>query len=468
MNDYQSFLASKTRVFEGTGIEVAPGALHPSLFGFQRDLVQWALRKGRAALFADTGLGKSRMQIEWARCIAERALMLAPLAVAQQTVREGEALGVEVTYARSMADSPSRGITITNYEMLKHFDVTAFPAVVLDESSILKAFSGTVKRELVELFRRTPYRLCCTATPAPNDVTELCNHADFLGIMTPNEMRSRFFTNKGFDAKAGEFRLKRHARVPFFRWLASWAMALSAPSDLGYPDDGFALPPLDVRPHFVDTDWRPDGHLFFTGLKGVTSRSQARRATVAERVAAAVRLAEEEPDEQWLLWAGLNDEARQAAAAIPGAVNVEGSDPPERKAEVLAAFAAGEVRVLVTKLTVAGYGLNFQRCARMAFVGLGDSWEQYYQGIRRCYRFGQTRPVRAFLVLSSVEADIYNNVMRKEAEASALRRELVKAVASYERSELDHSRHTDPYDPAQTMALPDWLRPVEVAEECVA
>jgi hypothetical protein len=447
---YSAFLASKMAVAPSSGVDVDPGAIHASLFGFQRDLVRWALRKGRAAIFADTGLGKSRMQIEWARLTGVPTLILAPLAVAHQTVAEAASIGVELVYARKQSDAGH--LTITNYEMLSHFDPSAFGAVVLDESSILKSMDGKVRTALIEAFRQTPYRLCCTATPAPNDIAELANHAEFLGILSRTEMLATFFVHDDTG-----WRMKGHARHPFYRWLASWGMSVKRPSNLGYPDDGYDLPPLSIRPVIIPTEYTPPGQLFATSIKGVTDRSAVRKDTIGDRVAAAVDVVNAEPDETWLLWTGLNDEARKLTAALPGAVNVEGSMSPEAKADALMRFVAGDIRVLVSKPSIAGFGMNFQHCARMVFVGLGDSYEQYYQAIRRCWRFGQARPVDAYVVLTEPEEAIYQNVLRKEREAQAMGDELVKHVAAYERAEIGQARRQVGYEPMVSMVLPTWL-----------
>lgn len=457
MTDYEAFLARKRRVVHDAGRIIDRSEVHASLFDFQRDIVLWALRKGRAAIFADTGLGKTRMQVEWARLTGERCLILAPLAVAQQTIREAAELGVTVTYARHQGEAPVSGITITNYERLDRFDHASFGAVVLDESSILKAFSGTTKKALIVAFAETPWRLACTATPAPNDLEELCNHADFLGWMKPSEMRSTFFIA---DSR-GEFmryRLKRHAREAFYRWLASWAMAVKLPSDLGYEDGEFRLPGLEVLPHFVEVDYRPQGQLFATGLHGVTEQAEVRRATMADRVARAVELVQSEPDEPWLIWCGLNDESARIAAGIPDAVEVTGSDHPDAKAAALLDFAEGRFRVLVTKVGIAGFGMNFQRCARMAFVGLGYSYEGYYQALRRCYRFGQRRPVIAHVVLSEIERSIFDTILLKERQAAELSGGLLAEVRDYERAELfAGTTSADTYEPREALALPAWM-----------
>jgi len=461
MTAYREFLAAKRLVAPAEGLQVDEAQIHPSLFGFQRALVAWALRKGRAAVFADTGLGKTRMQVEWARLTGQRTLILAPLAVAQQTVREAAELGVQVAYARHQGEAPPTGLTITNYERLDRFDPATFGAVVLDESSILKAFSGVTKKALVAAFRGTRFKLCCTATPAPNDVEELCNHADFLGVMSPAEMRSTFFISADRARYQAHYRLKRHAEQAFYRWLASWAMACKRPSDLGFPDDGFLLPPLHVGPVFVETGWAPDGQLFPTGLKGVTERADVRRSTLAERcrmAEAVVMSIVAHPDDQWLIWCGLNAEADRLARDLPGAVQVAGADDPDVKAERLLDFAEGRARILVTKTRVAGYGLNFQRCAHMVFVGLGDSWEQYYQAVRRCWRFGQARPVKAWVVLSEAERPVWDNVQRKQLAADRLSDGLLAGLVEHERAELfAGTSKGDDYEPRRALTVPAWL-----------
>jgi hypothetical protein len=265
MTSYSEFLASKRLLVAPAGIDLPPDAFHPALFPFQRAVTQWALRKGRAALFLDTGLGKTICQLDWARHAADRSLILAPLAVARQTVAEGDKWGIPVTYARSQAQAAPSGITITNYEMLQHFDVSVFGAVVLDESSILKSFDGKVRNALIAACAGVPYRLCCTATPAPNDVAELANHAEFLGSLTRSDMLARFFVfEQGGPGHSSRWRLKGHAHEPFYAWLASWAMSVKRPSDLGYADNGYVLPPLNIRLELVATDYTPPGQLFAT------------------------------------------------------------------------------------------------------------------------------------------------------------------------------------------------------------
>ena len=410
---YAEFLAAKTVRPVLAGPQVSAADIHPFLHPWQQLIVAWAVRTGRAAVWADTGLGKTVMQLEWARLSADRTLIIAPLAVCHQTVREGAKVGLTPRYLRE--DDGQPGIVVTNYEMTGHFDAAAFGAVVLDESSVIKDYTTRTRDRLITQFRDVPRRLDCSATPAPNDLAELANHAEFLGVASRREMLSSYFIHD-----QDGWRVKGHARGPMFRWMASWALAVRRPSDLGYPDGGYRLPPLDIRADLLDVDVVPDGQLFATDLGGVGGRARIRRATMAARCARAADLISAEPGEPWIAWCGLNDEARAIARAIPGAVNVEGSWSPEDKAAAFLGFADGSIRVLVTKPSIAAFGLNWQHCARMAFVGLSDSYESYYQAIRRCWRYGQQRPVTVHIVLSGIEGQIVANVRRKESEAGRL------------------------------------------------
>lgn len=429
MNSYAQFLDTKAPRAGAFGITVVSGDINPTLFPFQRDLVRWALRKGRCAVFADTGLGKTFIQVEWARLLDVPTLIVAPLTVARQTAREAAKIDVDVRYVRSGADVTGK-ISVTNYEMIEAFDPTAFGAVVLDESSILKGLAGKTRQKLNTMFAETPYRLCCTATPAPNDIAEIANHAEFLGIMRRTEMLAMYFVHDDDG-----WRLKGHAREPFFRWLASWGMSVRKPSDLGYEDAGYDLPPLGVQPVWVASEYVPDGMLLNMGLGGIADRTRERRASLDARVAATVDLVRES-SEQWIVWCGLNAESSAVAAALPDAVEVVGSDSPDAKAAAIEAFQDGTYRVLVTKPSIAGFGMNLQNCHNMAFVGLSDSWEAYYQAVRRCWRFGQQEPVTVRIVLSSVEDAVYQNVMSKEREATAMMDGLIENVREYERAEV--------------------------------
>ncbi|MCU1441103.1 MAG: hypothetical protein JWP85_2100 [Rhodoglobus sp.] len=413
---YAEFIARRKAAVVVRGPVVDPQSLHPSLKPFQRDLVVRAARVGRFALWADTGLGKTRMQLEWARSVTDTALIIAPLAVADQTVSEARAIGIEARYVRSASEVAGPGIYVTNFEMVEHFPAELFGAVVLDESSILKQSDGKTRTLLIEHFRDVPFRLACSATPAPNDPEELTSQAEFLGQMDRNNMLAAYFVHD-----QDGWRMKGHAYAPMIEWMCSWAVAIRRPSDLGYEDDGYDLPGLTVTPALVDVEVEaaPD-ELFAVSIGGVSGRSTVRRASLAARVDRAVALVTAEPDEPWLLWCGLNDEADALAAALPGAVNLCGSLAVEEKARILRAFADGEIRVLITKPKIGALGLNWQHCARMIFVGLSDSYEAYYQCIRRCYRYGQARVVNVWIVLSEIEQQIAENVQRKESQANRI------------------------------------------------
>ncbi|MBO0783502.1 MAG: hypothetical protein J2P37_32220, partial [Ktedonobacteraceae bacterium] len=382
---YLAFLRSKRMVAHTSGITVESTALHERLFPFQRSVVQWALRQGRAAIWADCGLGKTFMQLEYGRLVHEHShgdvLILAPLAVAAQTIAEGRKLDIPVQGCRSQTDVRP-GLNITNYEMLPHFDPGHFAGVVLDESSILKAFMGKTKRLLVDAFAQTPYRLACTATPAPNDVMELGNHSEFLGIMPSSEMLMRWFIND--TMQNGKYRLKGHAQKAFWDWVASWAISLRKPSDLGYADDGFTLPELRITHRYVETDLtagRGAGQLFRAPIMNATTLHQEMRLTAPDRAQAVADLVNHSRD-TWVVWCNTNYEADELTQRMPDAVEVRGSDTMAEKERRLTAFTNGDIRIIVSKPSICGYGLNFQHCHKTAFVGLSYSMEDFYQAVR--------------------------------------------------------------------------------------
>jgi DNA modification methylase/superfamily II DNA or RNA helicase len=438
---YQQFLDSKRIRVLASGIE--PGPINPMLFPVQRDIVRWCLRKGRAAIFADCGLGKSFMQLEWARQIPGKVLILAPLAVAPQTVREGKKLGIEVVYARQSVDAQ---ITIANYEMLDHFRPSDYAGIVLDESSILKSFEGKFKNAIVEDFHATEYKLECTATPSPNDYMELGNHSEFLGNLTRTEMLSTFFVHDGGDTS--KWRLKGHAQKDFWKWVCSWAVMIRKPSDLGYDDAGFILPELTIHERTVEVDRAPEGALFALPAVTLQERQRARSGSTDERAAEVARIAAMKPDEQWLIWTNLNSESNAAAKLIPGAVEVCGSDSSAFKEKAMLDFAQGNIRVLVSKPSICGFGLNFQSCHNVVFLGLSDSYEQFYQAIRRCWRFGQKSPVDCYIVTSTGEGEVVANIKRKEADAQKMAEEMVNNMHDLNQAEIHgQSRKGDIYIP---------------------
>lgn len=439
--DYTEFLSNKQVTIPSAGFE--PGELSPMLYPFQAAIVRWALRRGKAALFEDCGLGKTPQQLEWAnqvhRHTGGNVLIFAPLAVASQTQREGEKFGVPVTICATQ-DDIRPGVNITNYEKLHHFTPDGLTGIVLDESSILKSYDGSTRRALNEFAADIPYRLACTATPAPNDLVELTNHAEFLGIMSGKEIIALFFTQDGNTTH--QWRLKGHAREAFWRWMAEWSVAIRKPSDIGHDDSGFILPPLHMH-ECVVAGKRWGGALFAIEAQTLQERREARRSSLDDRVAAAAELVNGN-DEQWVIWCDLNAEGEKLAKAIDGAVEVAGRHSEEHKIDAMLGFADGRYRVIVTKPTIAGFGLNWQHCANMVFVGLSDSYEQQYQAIRRCWRFGQTRPVNAHIVTSEAEGAVVANIRRKEKQASEMFDNIVRHMSIYaevnksERMEMIH------------------------------
>ena len=419
MSDYATFIARKQGRVEKPGREVTAADIHPMLHDWQNELVRWAVRTSRAALWADTGMGKTVMQLEWARLSGDTPLVIAPLAVCEQTVREAAKLGITAKYVREYADAVGADLYVTNYERVQGFPAAAFDAVVLDESSILKQSTGATRTMLIDWCRDIPHRLACSATPAPNDPEELTNQSEWLGRMSRTHMLAAYFIHD-----QDGWRLKGHARRPMMQWMAQWAVALTKPSDVGGDDTGYILPGLDVIPEIVEAEVEAEGQLFATDIGGVTGRAEMRRKTLAARVDRAAKLVANNPG-PWILWCGLNSEADALARAIPGAVNVHGSLDPDDKAKMLLGFADGDFDVLITKPSIASQGLNYQHCHRMAFVGLGDSYEQYYQAIRRCYRYGQTEVVEAHVIVSDLESQIAANVARKESQANQITSELV-------------------------------------------
>jgi len=438
--NYREFLEAKRLVDRPTGFE--PSKISSVLFPFQHDIVRWACKRGRAAIFADCGLGKTLMQLEWAREVCRETggdvLILAPLAVGPQTQREAtDKLGLAITLVRSQ-DDVRPGINVANYEMLEHFDMTHFAGVVLDESSILKSYTGSFRNLIIEGFRETQYKLACTATPAPNDHMELGNHAEFVGAMTRSEMLSMFFVHDGGETQA--WRLKGHAESDFWRWVCSWAIMLRKPSDIGYSDEGFTLPAIHFHEHIVDADPIKAGVLFDCEPATLADRRMARKSSIDDRVSKAAQIANESG--QCLVWCDLNDESSSLTRAIADAAEVTGSDDNEHKAKSMLGFASNEVRVLVTKPRIAGFGMNFQNCSRMVFVGLSDSYEALYQSIRRCWRFGQKDEVHVHIITASTEGATLHNIKRKEKDAEAMAEAMVEHMAKINAEELHGTSRT--------------------------
>ena len=461
-DDYQAFLGKKLALAEANGFECRDVSDMAYLFPFQKDVVRWALSRGRAAIFASTGLGKTRMELEWADRVSYHTgrpvLILAPLAVAAQTVAEGEATRVRALLARDGSDIGEARIVVTNYERLHRFDPSMFGGVVLDESSCIKNYNAKTLTVLLDSFGATPFRLAATATPAPNDWIELGTHAQFLGVCKREEMLAEFFCHDGGETQV--WRLKGHAQKAFWSWVASWGALIRQPSDLGYSDDAYRLPKLSVIQRTLEVDQSKvmahTGQLFADDSATMSQRREARKASLADRVAecAAHVLADREP---WIVWCDLNAEADALKLAIPDAVEVRGTDDIDTKESRLADFASGKSRVLISKPSICGWGLNWQHCARIAFVGLSDSWEAYYQAIRRCWRFGQKREVEVYVFASELEGAVVRNIERKAKDADAMGEALAMETAAAIKSMAGNKRLRVNTDHKKRMEVPPFI-----------
>ena len=452
---YSDFLTKKQLVAQPAGFEVKE--LSPHLFDFQEAVTRWALRLGRAAIFAGTGLGKTAMQLEFAKHVVDKTslqvLILAPLAVTQQTQREGVHFGIPVTVCQDSSDL-TPGINITNYDRLERFDLSEFGGLILDESSILKSQDGATRTAIIEGAQSIPYRLACTATPSPNDFMELGNHSEFVGSMTRQEMLSMFFVHDGGETQ--KWRLKGHAQDDFWKWVCSWAVMFDSPADLGFDGSKFELPPLNMISHIVESTDTPEGLLFAVEAQTLQERQRARRTSTIDRVAQVAEIVAQKPDESWLVWCGLNAEGDALTAAIPDAVQVVGNDTRDFKAKTMLGFTDGSPRILVSKSSICGFGMNWQHCSNVVFVGLSDSFEQFFQAVRRCWRFGQTRAVNCHVVTSSAEGAVVANIKRKEQDMIRMRQGMVKHMAVH--TDVRGPIHSSSsYSPKKAMELPQWL-----------
>jgi hypothetical protein len=439
--DYEDFVLRKRRAEVATGH--TPNELNEHLFDFQHLIVNWAVQRGRAAIFADTGLGKTLMQLSWAQEITqhtnEPVLILAPLAVSEQTIEQGRLFGIDVQRVPHHASVGKSGIWITNYERMDSVVFEDLAGIVLDESSILKAHDGKTRQAIIANSQLVPYRLSCTATPSPNDFEELGNQCEFLGVMTRTEMLATYFVNDTGDT--GTWRLKGWGASKFWEWMSSWAVVLRNPSDIGFDGTKYQLPGLEYKEHVVDTKPLDSGELFSRPAQTLTERRQAQRQSISERCDALAKIVNAETNEPWLIWCHLNDEAATLQSLIPGSVNVQGSDSPESKAKNLMGFARGEIRVLISKPKIAGMGMNYQHCARMAFVGLDDSFEKFYQSVRRCYRFGQKRVVQVHLFTAENEGQILANLKRKEIQHHEMSQNMVEHMRAMMDKELHGTKN---------------------------
>lgn len=427
---YEEFIKQKSVLNQSEGIKVSRDDLHEMLFDWQKDLVSWALRRGRAALFTMTGTGKTIMQVEFARVVHEHekqsVLIVSPLAVSYQTIREGAKLGVEINLMRK--NGHVDGINITNYEQLEKIDASKYCCIILDESSILKSFTGKIRNMIIEKFDKTKYKLCASATPSPNDFMELGNHSEFLNVLKRKEMLSTFFIND--TANVGTWRLKKHASEKFWEWIATWGAVLTKPSDLGYSDDKYQLPELITNEVHIETGIKLKENLFVVSAETLQERRQARKMTIKERVKVAAGLVNNS-EEKWLVWCGLNDESAMLAKEINDSVEISGSHNSEYKETNMLNFSDGKIKCLVTKAKIAGFGMNWQVCHNMIFVGLSDSFEAYFQAVRRCYRFGQKKNVNVHIITSDIEGNVLENVKRKEKNNNIMLANLISKTKKY-------------------------------------
>lgn len=453
MASYQDFLARKSQADGMDGFE--PEWMPDYLFPFQRELTAWAIRKGRAAIFADCGLGKTPMQLAWAenvrRHTGKPVLLATPLAVSYQTQAEAAKFGIDAAVSRD--GSIPAGITITNYERLHYFDPEKFGGVVCDESSAIKAFDGTRRAVVTEFLRTRQFRLLCTATAAPNDYIELGTSSEALGYLGYMDMLGRFFVNdmqnaaSRYRGQSLKWRFKGHASQPFWRWVSSWARAMRRPSDFGFSDDGFILPELILKQHVIHGLYRPDGELFERPANDIREERVESRRTLQQRCERAAELLTH-PDTA-VAWCQLNDEGNLLAELIPDAVQVSGADDVDKKEETLVAFGRGQIRALITKPIIGAWGLNWQHCNRMTFFP-SHSYEQYYQAVRRCWRFGQKRPVHVDIVTTDGGINALKNLQRKSNQADQMFTELV----THMRDELKVQRTADF---TRAVEVPAWL-----------
>ena len=445
---YIEFLKSKQIEPKTCGFE--PEGLNKSLFPWQRAVVSWAVRKGRAALFEDCGLGKTLQQLEWARQVCRhtngKVLILAPLAVAKQTAQEGVKFGIEVNICRSQNDVTD-GINITNYEMLEHFDASAFDGVVLDESSILKSYMGKYKRELTKAFADAPYKLSCTATPSPNNHLEILNQAEFLGIMKSSEALAVWFINDG--KQAGNYRLKKHAVKSFWEWVSTWAICMSKPSDIGFGDEGYNLPELREYVEVVPGDEMPQ-------KINATTYHRCMKNSAEERVKKTSEIVDK-IDGQVVVWCNTNDEADMLKAAIPEAIEVRGSHSAEFKERAAIDFINGKYRVLISKPTMFGYGLNFQNCCDTVFCGRDFSYENYYQATRRFWRFGQEHDVNVYTVIGEGERQILENVNGKIKLQEEMKNNMYSGLKQIQISSIQGHEFKLNIN-TEAITLPKWLK----------
>lgn len=456
---YEDFLKNKELKSIKAGFDVTNEWLSDKLFPFQRDIVRWALKKGKAAILTGCGTGKTFMLLMWAWCVHKKTngnvLIVAPLSVVKQTAREAKKFDIcTVNICREQEDVKD-GINITNYEIVEKFNAEDFVAVVLDESSILKSFTSKTTADFTQRFHRTPYKLLCTATIAPNDFTEIGTSAEFLGIMSRTEMLATYFVHDG--GKTSDWRLKKAGINKFWEWFATWAIYFNSPSDLGYEIKGYDLPELTIETVLTESKVN-DYEMFVKVAETLQERREARKESMEDRTDKALALTQSD-NSQWLLWVDYNDESEMLRKKIPDCVEIKGSDDPETKAQASIDFANGDIRCLVSKPSIFGFGSNFQGCHNEIFCGLSDSYERFYQAVRRCWRFGQTREVKVYIILSEKEVSILENIKKKQAQMDEMQRNMTALMKDVTLSEIKHTtRITTNYKPEKELVLPDFLK----------
>ena len=427
--NYDKFLQKKQHSIINSGFN--PDKINEKLFDFQKAIVKWACEKGKAAVFADCGMGKTAIQLEWSNQVREKTnkpvLIVAPLAVSTQTKNEGIKFSIKTKVIKDNSEIENT-INIINYEKLHKIDQSKFSGIVLDESSILKSFSGKIRNQIINDFKDTEYKLACTATPSPNDFTEIGNHAEFLNVCTMQEMLSMYFIN---DVSNGNgWRLKGHAEEKFWNFIGSWAVMIKSPKDLGFDNKGYILPELLIKNHILDAKRQSETNLFHLPAQTLTERREARKESLEDRVKKTKELVLSKPNEQFIIWCDFNSESEMLAKEINGSVEVRGSDTPEHKEKSMIDFANGDLKILISKSSICGFGMNFQKCHNIIFCGLSDSYEQFYQATRRCWRFGQKENVNVNIVISEKEISVLENIKRKESDFDKMSSNVVNNVSN--------------------------------------
>lgn len=456
---YEEFLKTKEMRAEACGFDIDRNSITPYAFDYQKDIIAWACKKGKCAILTGCGSGKTLMQLEWCRAVhtqtGKPVLIVAPLSVVRQTQGEAKKFEIGHVHICRKQEDVTNGINITNYEMIEHFDPSAFSGVCLDESSILKSFTGKYQQLLTAMFCKTPYRLLCTATIAPNDYTEIGTSCEFLGIMSRTEMLATYFIHDSGDTS--KWRLKKAGVNKFWEWFATWAIYFNSPKDLGYEGEGYDLPPLNIKKVLTESE-PDDGTLFVKLAETLEERRNARKESMEERTDRAADLANGKAWDQWLVWCDYNDESTILKKKIYHCVEVKGADDPEYKAQASLNFADGAIHALVSKPSIFGFGSNFQSCHNMIFCGLSDSYEQFYQAVRRCWRFGQKSPVNVYIILSEKEMNVLDNITRKQKQMDEMQKQMTALMREVTLSEIQHTtRITTEYVPKKEAEIPAWI-----------